>query len=140
MSMDSVFLNLVRGNRLSTFLGLAMDGETSYRFGKDYSYVEIPLGEIMDLDTEKLLRKNGSIKKNTTVTLMAACTIDPRAYKVIVTTNPKLQLLATGAPPMSLVESEGGGLLRPGCTVVTRRDCNVADLAGDWLVRLYLLA
>lgn len=138
MSLDSAFLNLVRGNRISTYLGLTMEGEIAYRFAADYSYVEIPLSEVFDLDSEKVLRKNAVLKKGQTVRLIPACQIQTRNYKCLVSVNPVLQDFSYGTPGMFLIDA--GDTTQPSVTVTARKDCSVADLTSGWLVRLYLLA
>lgn len=136
--MDSAFLNLVRGNRLSQYMGLTMEGETPHRFSSDYTFVEIPLGEVMDITSEKVLRKNASLKAGATVRLIPACRIENRVYKCLVSVNPAVQKFCPGAPTLFLIEPGDG--IQPGVTVTVGRDCSLADLTAGWLVRLYLIA
>lgn len=138
MSLDSAFLNLVRGNRLSTYLGLTMEGEAVHRFSSDYSYVEIPLGEVIDYASEKILRKNASIKAGTTLRLLPACRIENRTYKCLASFNPSIQKFAPGSSSVILIEPGEGQ--QPAINVHIQRDCNLADVVSGWLVRLYLLA
>lgn len=136
--MDSAFLNLVRGNRLATYMGLTMDGEIAYRFSQDYTYVEVPVGEILDLSTEKPLRKNAKIVAGTVLRMVPAGKIDNRTYKCMASFNPDIQKLCPGSPSLLLIEP--GERQQPSITVTAASDCTAADLTGSWFVRLYLMA
>lgn len=128
--MDSMFVNLVRGNRLSLYLGLEMLGEHAYRFSKDYSYIEVPLlhAENSEGVVDKALR-------NQHLKVIPACKfkVQGSRLKVLVKTNPLLQEVAT-APTMYMIEEESGS---PIFYMTMRKDFDLSKL--DWVVRVYLL-
>lgn len=128
--MDVVFLNLARGSRLSNYMGLKMHPEHSYRFGSDYSYVEIPLAGIVrdGEEVEKGLR-------NQQVLIIPACTVDVKAgHKIFVKVNPALQEYGS-APSIMLLDS--GLKEQPVFYITLRKDLHKEDIT--WAVRLYLL-
>lgn len=93
---DTVFLNLVRGNRLSNYLGLVSLDETSakkpYKFSKDYGCIEFPLYKAISGETGKNVRK---VKAGTRVTLLPACEISPDIYRVLIEPHGILHKAAT---------------------------------------------
>ncbi len=130
--MDSIFLNLVRGNRLNTQMGLQLDGGVPPRYAKNYNYVEVPVREAVGSDgtpTSKILR-------NQHVRLVPACEVTVKGYSsVLVKTNPSLQAVAN-CPTLLLLDVAEGE--QPSFYATFRKDYDLADLT--WLVRLYLLS
>lgn len=128
--MEVVFLNLARGSRLANYMGLKMHPETSYKFGADYSYVEIPLAG--------LIRDGESVDKglrNQQILIVPACTVDVKGgHKIFVKVNPMLQEYGH-APSVMLLDS--GLKEQPVFYITLRKDLAKEDM--DWAVRLYLL-
>lgn len=131
--MDSVFLNLVRGNRMSAYMGFQSTEGKPYRNAPDYSYIEIPLDHMYNSATEEVQEK---ALRNQHIKLIPACKLDIRgSYKVLVIVNPALQEVST-CPSMMLLEPGDRGA--PSFYATFRKDMAVGDL--NWVVRLYMLA
>lgn len=133
--MDGAFLNLVRGNRLASWMGLTLpDGVTAPKYGSQYHYVEIPVGQVLK-DGEPVA--DGKIVRNQHVEILAACTIKVRGNNpVMVVYNHDLQRVAN-LGSFHMVHP-GGEALVPSFWATFRKDCEVMDI--PWAVRLYLLA
>lgn len=131
--MDAVFLNLVRGTRLASYMGLQMQEGVPYRYAKDYTYVEIPLAQLYNPSTEEVVEK---ASRNQKIRIIPACKVQPTGtYKLVVKTNPKLQEFAT-APAMYMLDpGEGEGLA---FYATFQRDMDSSEL--DWAVRIYMTA
>jgi hypothetical protein len=132
MSLESVFLNLVRGSRLSMYMGLKMDEGAAYRFAKDYTYIEIPLAQLYNPSTEEVVTK---ATRNQRIQIIPACKVEIKGnYKILIKTNPVLQEVAS-CPSMILLDS---GEAAPASFYATfHKDMSEKDL--EWAVRLYLL-
>lgn len=130
--MDTVFLNLVRGNRLGMYMGLKMEDGKPYRFAPDYTYVEIPLAQIYNPTTEEVVTK---VSANQKVQIIPACTVRVASnYKILVKTNPKLQALAN-CPAMFLMDAGSD----EHCSFYAHFQKSLDREEIDWAVRLYLL-
>lgn len=126
---DTTFLNLVRGNRVTNYLGLHED---QVKFGPDYTYVELPAMHFLHADGEKA----DVAVRNQHLQLVVAAFQPHRLYKLLVVTNPELQRVAT-IPAMYLVD---GANEEVGVEIwaTFRKDFKLADL--PWAVRLYLMS
>lgn len=133
MSDSVTFLKLVTGNRLGMYMGLKMDEGKAYRFAKDYTYVEIPVGRIFNPTSEEFVTK---VTANQKVQIIPACSINLKGsgYKIMVKTNPKLQAIAN-CPSVIMLDYDEGDQ----CSFFAhfQKALNVEDL--DWAVRLYLM-
>lgn len=130
---SSVFMNLVRGNRLTGMMGLKHDDEkATNKFGPDYAYVEIPVrgfrteaGDIVD-----------KVKKNQRAFLEAAVTLDVKGRnRILAVVNPKLHFYAQ-CPGMLILEPGQGD--QPEFACHFKEDFEAGQL--EWAVRLYMLA
>lgn len=132
--MDSSFLNLVRGNRLSGFMGLEMMPDKNFKYAPDYSYLEIPiLGFFLDSE-EKLVEK---AMRNQYVRVLPACTVNVKgSYKVQVEPNPELAKYGLFQPGYYIHPGERSQ--RPGFYMQMRRDLDVEDV--PFAIRLYMRA
>lgn len=132
--MESSFLNLVRGNRLTSYMGLEMVPEYTYKFAPDYSYLEVPvLGFFLDAD-EKLVDK---ASRNQYVRVLPACTIDVKgSYKVQIEPNPELAKYGIFQPGYYV--QPGSGNQRPGFYMQMRKDMDLTDV--KYAVRIYMRA
>jgi hypothetical protein len=133
--MDGAFLNLVRGNRLSALMGLKLpEGVTAPKYGPQYHYVEIPVGQVLK-DGEPV--SEGKIVRNQHVEIVAACTIKVRGqHPVMVVYNHDLQRVAN-LGSFHVVHPSGDEAMAPSFWATFRKDCEVVDI--PWAVRLYLL-
>lgn len=131
--MDSVFLNLVRGNRVNALMGLELDGGGSPKFSSDYCYIEVGLKEFFLPTEEKIVTK---ALRNQHVRIVPACKLNLRGnYRILVKTNPKLQEVSN-CPAMFVLDTNEGE--QPWFYATMRKDVDVSDLT--WCVRLYMLA
>jgi len=129
---ENTFLNLVRGNTLGSYLHLSMNEGVAFRYGGDYTYVEVPVAEFYNTTEEKVVDKASRSQK---LKIIPACTVGVRnGYKILVRTNPKLQEVAN-CPALFLIEP--GEVGPPSFYASFQRDFDATNL--DWAVRLYLL-
>lgn len=134
LHLETSYLNMCRGTRLTSYLNLKMIEGQAYRFGPDYTYVEIPiLG--FEKDGEKALVTK--VLRNQYVRIVPACTVDVKGTaKLQVEPNPDLGPYGLFQPGYYI--NPGSGLQEPGFYFQARRDLEVADL--KYAVRLYLRA
>lgn len=131
--MESAFLNLVRGTRLTGYMGLVMLPDNAYRIvNKEQQCVEVPLGKMISLSDGSRV---DSAKRGQVLSLLPACSIRPNTYKVLAVANPALQEYAS-ANNMLLIEPGSDDKLAIVATF--RKDMDSSDL--PWLFRLYLMA
>ena len=129
--MDSMFLNLIRGNRVTAYMGLKTDCPPKY--GSSYYYIEIPVRCFRKDDGTEL----EEAKANQHLEVVPDCTIKVRGNQaVMVHYNPALQAVGNMA---------GSHIVWPGCEeqcpsfyVSFRKGINISDL--EWAVRLSLIA
>lgn len=131
---DPVFLNLLRGNRIGGFLRLKMLEGIPHKMAIDYTYAEVPLHSVRDMEGSRL--DGEKIQRNQQVELLAPCTLQPiGGHKALIVANPALFRYAS-VPPMLLVDS----LQQPIDVMIPakfHRDMVLADL--EWLCRIYLI-
>lgn len=129
--MDSMFLNLIRGNRVSAYMGLKTDCPPKY--GGSYYYIEIPVKCFRKDDGTEL----EEAKANQHLEVVPDCTIKVRGNQaVMVHYNPALQAVGNMA---------GSHIVWPGCEeqcpsfyVSFRKGISIGEL--EWAVRLSLIA
>jgi hypothetical protein len=132
--MDGVFLNLIRGNRLKSWMGLELpEGVTAPKYGPQYHYVEIPVGQVLK-DGEPVAE--GKVVRSQHVQILADCTIKVRGQSpVLVVYNDELQQVAN-LGSMCII-APGGDPVTPSFWATFRKDYSVEDI--KWAVRLYLM-
>lgn len=129
--MDSTFLNLIRGNRVTAYMGLKTDVPPKYGVG--YQYIEIPIRCFRKDDGTELDKAN----PNQHLEVIPDCTIKVRGSQpVMVHYNPALQ--AVGSMAGSHIVWPGGEEQCPSFYVSFRKGIIVSEL--EWAVRLSLLA
>jgi hypothetical protein len=132
--LDSVFLNLVRGNRLTAYMGLELEIAgvvAEVKYGKDYSYVEIPLAYAQAPDGSTMRE----VKRNQHVEIVPACTVNVRGqYRLLVEPNPALWADAV-VQGSYYIQSETGKQY-PSFYLQARRDIDLSTV--EYAVRLYL--
>lgn len=134
MSESVVFHNWNRGNRISGFAGVKMREGQPLRHSRDYTYIEIPLGEIYSPTSEEVLTK---VAANQKVRIIPACSVKPAPYmKILVKTNPVLQQYSN-CPAMFLIDASGEDEV-PAFYASFHKGMDAAELS-DWCVRLYLV-
>lgn len=129
--MDSAFLNLIRGNRVTTYMGLKSDAPP--RYGASYQYIEIPVRCFRKDDGSEL----AEAKANQHLEVVPDCTIKVRGNQpVMVHYNPALQ--AVGSMAGSHIVWPGGEEHCPTFYVSFRKGITTVEL--EWAIRLSLLA
>ena len=132
--MDSMFLNLTRGSRLSAYMGLEMAPGFESKFGPNYQYVEIPLSHFLKDDNTSL----DEAKANQHLEVVAACSIHVRGnFPVMVHYNPALQSVATLGSNHIIWPGEMGRIT-PSYFATFRKGIKASEVT--WAVRLSLLA
>lgn len=132
--MDSAFLNLIRGNRVTAYMGLKTgDSNQNLRFGPGYLYVEISAKAFRKEDGTELTEA----KPNQHLEIVPDCVVKVRGNQpVMVHYNPALQ--AVGSMAGSHIIWPGGEEHAPTYYVSFRKALLLQDL--EWAVRLSLLA
>ena len=131
--METVFVNLVRGNRLSALIGLKLPEGLVPKYGPQYQYVEIPVKCFRKDDGSEL----DEAKANQHLEVIPNCTIQVRGSQpVMIHYNPALQ--AVGTHSGSHIVWPGSGEHSPGFYVSFRKAVSAADLG--WAIRISLLA
>lgn len=132
--LETSFLNVTRGNRLSAFMGLQTEGSQGFTYAPDYTYVEIPILGFWHPSEEKLTEK---VMRNQYVRIYPACRLDVKgAFKVEVEGNPELGEFGMYQPSYYL--QPGSGPTIPGIWFNPRKDLAASEL--KYAVRLYLRA
>lgn len=130
--MESSFLNIARGNRLNSYIGLKMGEGKSFRYAADYTYIEIPVRELINVTDDKTGSKG---LRNQHVRILPACEVNVRGnYKLLVEPNP--ELAAYGSVQGMYYIQPGQGEQVPGFYITLRKDLDLSDL--NFAVRLYL--
>ena len=132
--MDSMFLNLTRGSRLSAYMGLEMSSGIVHTFGPNYQYVEIPFSHFLKDDGTAL----DEAKANQHLEVVPACSIHVRGnFAVMVHYNPALQAVASVGSSHIIWPGEMGRVA-PSYFATFRKGIRSEDVT--WAVRLSLLA
>lgn len=132
--LETSFLNITRGNRLTAYMGYQAEGPHGFRYGQDYTYVEVPTLGFWHPTEEKLTDK---VLRNQYVRIFPACRIDVKgAYKVQVEANPQLGEFGLYQPTYYV--HPGTGVQIPGIWFQARKDMSVSDL--EFAIRMYLRA
>lgn len=130
--MDSSYLNLVRGNRLSNHMGLEMAPAHAYKYAPDYSYVEIPA-----LTFEKDGEPIEKVLQNQFVSVVPACTLHVRgSYRIQVEPNPAFGQFGIYTPGYNVQPTLMGNEVTPQFQVLARKGFSLTDVT--WAVRLYM--
>lgn len=132
MPLDSCFVNLVRGNRLQSYMGLQEPEGKQAKYGAGYVYVEIPVRELRNATTGELLEKG---LRNQQVLVLPDCTVHARSdYHILV--EPNRRLAEFGSVQAMYYIHPGEGEQVPSFCIALRKDMDLAEL--DFAVRLYL--
>lgn len=131
--METVFANLIRGNRLSALIGLKLGEGITPKYGPNYQYIEIPVKHFLKDDGTELDKAS----PNQHLEVVPNCTIHVRGSQaVMIHYNPALQQY--GNHSGSHVVWPGNDEHTPSFYMSFRKGINLADL--EWAVRISLLA
>lgn len=131
---ESSFCNLLRGGRLQSYVTLKMDPEVPYRFGPDYTYVEIPIREFYLPSEEKIVTEG---KRGQRIRIIPACTIHPKGNGTHVEVAPNHALSEYGDVQASYYVNYGDPECSPGFYITLRKDLPKREELG-YAIRLYM--
>lgn len=130
--IDSAFLNLVRGGRLTAYMGLKLDDAGKPKFSKNYTYIEIPLREVLSADGTPITKA----LRNQHCKVVPACELSIKGNsKILVKTNPKLQEVSN-CPTMLILDEDQGE--QATFYASFRKDFEISEL--EYAVRLYMFS
>lgn len=130
--MDTSFFSWGRGNRASASAGLEMVPGYDFKYGPDYTYIDIPLAGFYDEKKEKLVDKG---LRNQYLKVMPACQLNVKGgFKVLV--EPCTELARYGTMQPGYYLHQGSGEVSPDFYIHLRKDVDLADV--PYAVRLYL--
>jgi len=131
--METSYLKLMKGSRLSNYMRLEMDKNVEPVLGKNYLYLEIPVaGAVAD---EELLTMQ--IKRNQHVWIKSAATVDMKGRNFIeVEPNPALAEMGQVQPTYRVHPDSGKKEL--GFWFTARKDVDLTEL--EYAVRIYMPA
>lgn len=130
--MDSVYLKLAGDARVKNYIGLEMLEGYSYKHGKGYLYIEIPLSHFLAEDNAT------EVKRNQHVAVIPACTINVKGGS-IVEIEPNPMLAAYGQVQAGYKVHPESGKQVPSFYFTARRDISVDLFKDTYAIRLYLL-
>lgn len=130
---DTSFVNLVRGARLSAYMGLQMTEDYAYKFGPEYVYVEIPVQHLFLMSEEKIVKEG---KKNQRLAIVPACQINAKGVGSHVQVEPNYKLALYGDISPGYYVHTGEGVVVPTTYITLRKDIDLADIG--YAIRLYL--
>lgn len=134
--METSYLSLSSGSRLSNYLGLAMDEGYKYSYPgvqeRNYGYIEIPLKDLHNTTTGDMSDK---VLRNQHILVIPACSVEVRGnYRFEVHPNPELWRYATVQGMFYLEPREGKKI--PAFYMTMRKDMDKADVA--YAIRIYM--
>jgi hypothetical protein len=113
-------------------MGLVMIEGHTWKYAKDYTYIEIPLLGFMDKDGEL----KDSVQRNQYVRVVPACSLDIKGMdKVLVEPNPAVSEFGLAQASYYMHPDQKG---IPGFYFQARKDLDIKDLTHA--VKLYLRA
>lgn len=131
--METSYLKLVTGSRLTNYMGLQMVPGFESRFGKNYMYLEIPVLGARGSEEESTKK----VLRNQHVFVEAACSVEIRGLHMLeVEPNPALAEFGQIQPGFRL--HPGGARQAVGFWFTARKDTDLDQLG--YAVRLYMPA
>lgn len=128
--MESSFLKLMKGSRLTNYMRLEMDAGVEPLLGKNYLYLDIPVaGAITEEGTTM------QIKRNQHVWIAAAAHVDIKGRNFI-EVEPNSELAEYGQVQGLYRIHPDSGRKQLGFWFTARKDCDLAQLTHA--VRLYM--
>lgn len=129
--MDSAYLKLISGARLTSHMGLRLDEGFEYRYGRNYLYLEIPLLGVRD-EKGELVKE---VKRNQHVLVECAATVDVKGRSFI-EIEPNAALAEFGQVQGTYRLHPDSGEQRLGFYLTARKDVDLSSLTYG--VRLYM--
>lgn len=123
--MDSTFVKLTAGTRITNYIGLKMDQGKEFRFGKNYLYLDVPLATMEDME----------VKRNQHIFIEAGGTINVKG-RDIVEVEPNPALAEYGQVQGSYKVHPDSGEKRLGVWFTAHKQVDLSQF--EYLVRLYM--
>lgn len=130
--MDSAYLKLIEGSRLTNYMGLKMEKGHMYMNGKNYMFLDIPTRGV---DTEGGFEME--VKRNQHVWVVAAATVDIKGRNFI-EVEPNPALAALGQVQATYRIHPDSGVTELGFWFTARFDTDLRKL--QYAVRIYMPA
>lgn len=116
--MDTAYLKLVSGTRLSNYMGLEMLEGHPYKYTPSYLAIDVPLRGFRTADSPVLVDE---VKRNQHVFVVPACTVNVRG-SYIVEVEPNPELAEFGQVQAGYKIHPGQGRKEPGFWFTARKD------------------
>lgn len=123
--MDSAFVKLTAGTRITNYIGLKMEEGKELVYGKNYLYVEIPLSSLNELE----------VKRNQHVFIRAACTINVKGRDIVLV-EPNPALAEYGQVQAPYMVHPDSGELEVGVWFTGHKQLLLSDI--KYCVRIYM--
>lgn len=139
--METSYLKLVSGSRLSNYLGLEMAEGYEFRYPtaqeRNYSYIEVPVKELINSTTMESIGEGQKGLRNQHIYVVPACTVDVKGnYRFEVHPNPAFWNYGATQGMFYLEPRDGRQV--PGFHVALRKDLDLSTLVSDWAIRIYM--
>lgn len=131
--MDSAFLKLIEGSRLTNYMGLKMEKGHLYANGKNYMFLDIPVLGVVEEGGALLME----VKRNQHVWVRAAATVDVRGRNFI-EVEPNQALAAVGQVQAIYRIHPDSGVTELGFWFSARKDVDLSE--AYYAVRIYMPA
>lgn len=131
--MDTSYLKLMSGSRLSNFMGLEMIPGHEYKYGKNYLHLDIPILGVVDEKGE--LTKE--VKRNQHVFIRSAASVFMRGYNFI-EVEPNAELAEWGQVQGLYRVHPESGKRELGLWFTARKDTDLSQFSH--CVRIYMPA
>ena len=128
--MDSAYLKLIEGSRLTNYMGLKMEKGHMYTNGKNYMFLDIP---VLGVTGETGLTME--VKRNQHVWVKAAATVEIKGRNFI-EVEPNHALAAVGQVQASYKIHPDSGVTELGFWFSARKDVDLSD--AQYAVRIYM--
>lgn len=134
--METSYLSMVSGSRISNFLGLQMDEGKNYNHSgvreRQYAYIEIPIRHIENVTTGEIGMK---ALRNQLIRIVPACKVNVRGnYRFEV--HPDRSLWAYGVVEGMFYLEPQEGEMEPSFYMQLRKDMELS--ADDKVIRIYM--
>jgi hypothetical protein len=131
--METSYLKLLQGSRLTNYMGLGMADGVNYLIGKNYLHLDIPVvGAVQEDGTTSM-----DVKRNQHVWIKAAASVNVKGRNFI-DIEPNSALAAVGQVQSMYRIHPDSGKQELGFWFSARKDVNLSDLV--YAVRIYMPA
>ena len=140
--METSYLKLVSGSRISNYLGLQMVEGYNYSYPKtaesDYAYIDIPIQKIFLTSSREEINHGYKLKKNVWITIEPACSVNPRGRGHRFEVHPNTQFRDIGITDGSFYLEPGSGASIPRFQLIVKADLDLDLTKFEYSVRIYM--